>query len=99
LELARQGARPERIAQYMAQLADLDAQIELAKISQDRATTLVRTSATSQATVDEANAQLASARAQRARTEAELAEARLPARDEELRSLEGRVATARAQLD
>jgi multidrug efflux pump subunit AcrA (membrane-fusion protein) len=99
LELAHQGARPERIAQLQARLDELDARIHLATLSHERALSLLQSGPGTQAAVDQSASELEAQRAERARTEAELAEAKLPARDEQIRALEGIVAQAAAQLD
>lgn len=92
------GARPEEIASIEAQLAEAEAALELARIQYERQQQLARTRVASEQALDQARATAQQAEAQRNRIRADLATARLPAREDRVASARAAVEAARAAL-
>ncbi|GEO80111.1 HlyD family secretion protein [Pararhodospirillum oryzae] len=80
----RKGARPEDLAVLEAQKGEAEAGLRLATLALGREKTLVATRASAQVRLDQARADEAAARARVARLEAELVQARLPARADQV---------------
>ncbi|NMJ42054.1 HlyD family efflux transporter periplasmic adaptor subunit [Roseomonas sp. JC162] len=92
------GARPEEIASIEAQLAEAEAALDLARIQFRRQDQLARTRVASEQALDQARATAEQAEAQRNRIRADLATARLPAREDRIASARAAVNAARAAL-
>lgn len=93
------GARPEEIAAIQAQLAAADASLELARLQRARQEQLARTQVASEQALDQARAAADQAVAQRDRIRADLATARLPAREDRIASARASVEAAQAALE
>lgn len=95
----KEGRRPEEIAVIEATLASARAQADEVAKEVARLTSLNDRGVTSQAQLDDANTRLDVAEAQVAQAKANLAVARLPAREKEIEAAEAAVAQARARKD
>lgn len=94
----RQGRRPEEIAVLEATLRSATAQADEAKRAQARTQDLARRGIATQADLERADTALELAEAAIGQAEANLAVARLPAREETIRAAEGETERARAAL-
>lgn len=94
----RQGRRPEEIAVLEATLRSATAQADEARRAQARTQDLARRGIATQADLERADTALALAEAAIGQAEANLAVARLPAREETIRAAEGETERARAAL-
>lgn len=95
----RQGRRPEEIAVLEATLRSARAQGAEARRALDRTRDLARRGITAEADLERAGTALEQAEAAVGQAEANLAVARLPAREETIRAAEGQVERARAALE
>ena len=94
----RQGRRPEEIAVLEATLRSATAQANEARRAQARTQDLARRGIATQADLERADTALELAEAAIGQAEANLAVARLPAREETIRAAEGETERARAAL-
>ncbi len=92
------GARPEEIASIEARLAEAEASLDLARIQLRRQEQLIRSRVASEQAFDQARAAERQAEAQHERVRAELATARLPAREDRVTAAQAAVQAARAAL-
>ncbi len=94
----RKGRRDVEISAIEASLTAARAEAGAAHLTLDRQTSLRASGVSTQASVDQANAAAAVADGKVMELEANLAAARLPARDDEVRAAESRVAQANSAL-
>jgi HlyD family secretion protein len=99
LENLRKGRRGAEIEAIEASLESAKAQARMAALTLDRQKNLVRRGASAQANMDQAQAEAGVANAKVKEIEANLAVARMPARDDEIMAAEQRLAQAKAALD
>ncbi|MBW7836235.1 MAG: HlyD family efflux transporter periplasmic adaptor subunit [Sphingomonadales bacterium] len=92
------GKRPQEIALIRAQLAQAEARRDLARLTFERARTLLAQNVVSVERRDTAEAELRAAEAQVAELQAALKVAALPARDDEIKAAAAAVETAKARL-
>ena len=95
----REGRRPEEIAAIEAALASASAQAAEARRTQDRVALLARTGAASETRAEDARTAAEVAEARVAEIEANLAVARLPAREQQIAAAEAVLRGARAARD
>ena len=93
------GKRPEEIAVLEAMVRSAQAQVEEAKRVLARVTDLFERGIATRAQLDEASTQVAVAEAAIGQAEANLAVAKLPARDETIKAAAGAAAQAKAALE
>lgn len=98
LQDAEQGARPSEIATYEARIHEAEAALSLAEIRLARIRRLSEQQFASKQQLDEAGAEKQAAQARLAALHAELATARLGARDEAIAALGKAVTAAKAKL-
>jgi HlyD family secretion protein len=99
LDNLRKGKRDSEIAVIEASLVSAKAQARVAALTLERQRSLVRRGASAQANLDQAQAEADVANAKVKEIEANLAVARMPAREDEIRAAEQRLAQAKAALD
>jgi HlyD family secretion protein len=99
LDNLRKGRRSAEIEAIEASLESAKAQARMAALTLDRQRNLVRRGASAQANMDQAQAEADVANAKIKEIEANLAVARMPARDDEIMAAEQRLAQAKATLD
>jgi HlyD family secretion protein len=99
LDNLRKGKRSAEIAVIEASLASAKAQAKVAMLTLERQRSLVRRGASAQANLDQAQAEADVANAKVKEIEANLAVARMPAREDEIRAAEQRLAQAKAALN
>ena len=93
------GKRPEEIARLVANLAEAKASLAYAEQDLDRQSRLVRRDFAAEARLDQAQSAAEAGRARVAAMEADLATARLPARDDMIAAAAAEVAMWQASLD